>query len=52
VKGNIYLLATCVAMIILIARKYLPLCIILLIIIILYFVHKKNPELLGLQDIK
>ena len=51
-KGNIYLLATCVAMIILIARKSLSLCVVLLVIIILYFVHKKNPELLGLQDIK
>ena len=52
VKGNIYLLATFVAMIILIARKSLPLCVVLLVIIILYFVHKKNPELLGLQDTK
>ena len=51
-KGNIYLLATFVAIIILIARKSLPLCVVLLVIIILYFVHKKNPELLGLQDIK
>jgi hypothetical protein len=49
-NGKIYLLAGLVAMLILIARKSLPLCGVSLVVIILYFAHKKNPELLGLPD--
>jgi hypothetical protein len=50
INGNIYLLASFIAIFILIANKSLPLCGVLLIVIILYFVHKKNPKLLGLNN--
>jgi len=45
--GNIYLLAILVIIIITTARKSLPLCSILLIVIFLYFVYKTNPKSLG-----
>jgi len=47
-NGNIYLIASFVSMLILIANKSLPLCGVLLVIIILYFVYKKNPKFLDL----
>ena len=50
INSNIYLLASFIAIFILIANKSLPLCGVLLIVIILYFVHKKNPKLLGLNN--
>lgn len=45
--GNIYLLAILVIIIITTARKSLPLCSILLIVIFLYFVYKTNPKSLS-----
>ena len=50
INGNIYLLASFIAIFILIANKSLPLCGVLLTVIILYFIHKKNPKLLGLNN--
>jgi hypothetical protein len=50
INSNIYLLASFIAIFILIANKSLPLCGVLLIVIILYFVHKKNTKLLGLNN--
>jgi hypothetical protein len=50
INGNIYLLASFIAILILIANKSLPLCGVLLIVIILYLVNKKKPELLGLNN--
>jgi len=50
INGNIYLLASFIAILILIANKSLPLCGVLLIVIILYLVNKKNPKLLGLNN--
>jgi hypothetical protein len=49
-NGRLYLFAGLVAMLILVARKSLPLCAVLLVVIILYFVHKKNPELLSVPN--
>ena len=45
--GNIYLLAFFVTIIIVISRKTLPLCGVLLIVIFLYFEYKKNRGLLN-----
>jgi hypothetical protein len=50
INGTIYLLASFIAIFILIANKSLPLCGALLIVIILYLVNKKKPELLSLQN--
>ena len=50
INGNIYLLASFIAILFLIANKSLPLCGVLLTVIILYFIHKKNPKLLGLNN--
>ena len=50
INGNIYLLASFIAIFILIANKSVPLCGVLLTVIILYFIHKKNPKLLGLNN--
>ena len=50
INGNIYLLASFIAIFILIANKSLPLCGVLLIVIILYIVNKKNPKLLDLNN--
>jgi len=50
INGNIYLLASFITILILIANKSLPLCGVLLIVIILYLVNKKNPKLLGLNN--
>lgn len=46
INGNIYLFASFIAIFILISEKSLPLCGILLIVIILYFINKKNSKLL------
>lgn len=43
--GNIYLLAIILVIINTLARKSIPLCGVLLIVIFLYFVYKKNPKL-------
>ena len=50
INGNIYLLASFIAIFILIANKSIPLCGVILIVIILYLFNKKKPELLGLQN--
>ena len=50
INGNIYLLASLIAIFILIANKSLPLCGVLLIVIILYIVNKKKPELVSLNN--
>ena len=49
-NSKIYLLAGLVALLILIARKSIPLCGVLIVVIILYFTHKKNPDLFGLPN--
>jgi len=43
--GNIYILAIILVIINTLARKSIPLCGVLLIVIFLYFVYKKNPKL-------
>lgn len=50
INSDIYLFASFIAIFILIANKSLPLCGVLLIVIILYLVNKKKPELLNLQN--
>jgi hypothetical protein len=50
INSDIYLFASFIAIFILIANKSLPLCGVLLIVIILYLVNKKKPELLSLQN--
>jgi len=50
INSDIYLFASFIAIFILIANKSLPLCGVLLIVIILYLVNKKKPELLGLNN--
>jgi len=45
INGNIYLFASFIAIFMLISRKSLPLCGVLLIVIILYFVHIKKLKI-------
>lgn len=48
--GKVYLLAGLVALLILIARKSIPLCGVLLVVIFLYFMYSQDNQLQGLPN--
>ena len=47
INSNIYLFAAITAMIIFSSRKSIPLCGVFLVVVFLYFIYKKNPNLLD-----